>query len=202
MKKGVKMDNNRNHPGDKDNDAFLIADFNQCFEQTRHYNTQIVNTLKFITTFYTAVCGLVWGLFQYSIKKNIDIKSALIIALCVVLLFGIIILIFAVRNRVYFVKCMRYVNEQRGYFLSRISPKFANKSGMPVDPAKLKYFNWSSSQSWLVYIISLMNSLILGLFLFILVNRVDVALLSGICLFIIQLLLSICYLCSQDHGKI
>ena len=162
------MDNNRNHPGDKYNNAFLIADFNQCFEQTRHYNTQIMNTLKFITTFYTAVCGLTWGLFQYSIEKNIDIKSALIIALCVVLLFGIIILIFAVRNRVYFVKCMRYVNEQRGYFLSRISPKFANKSGMPVDSDKLRYFNWSSSQSWLVYIISLMNSLILGLFLFIL----------------------------------
>jgi len=189
------------HVTNKNGDAFLVTDFAQCFEQTRHYNSQILTTLKFIITFYTTICGLVWGLFHYSIEKNINITSALIIALCVILLFGLILLIFAVRNRIYFVKCMRYVNEQRGYYLQRISPKFPNKSGMFVDPKKPKYFNWSSSQSWLIYTISVMNSLVCGLLLFFIFKQVLIALLGGHFLLIVQLSLVISYLHSKDRDR-
>lgn len=42
---------------------FLENDFNQCFEQVRHYDTQIVDIFKFLATFYTTVAGIAIGLY-------------------------------------------------------------------------------------------------------------------------------------------
>jgi hypothetical protein len=37
--------------------TFLINDFNQCFNQARHYDSQILDIFKYIVTFFTAISG-------------------------------------------------------------------------------------------------------------------------------------------------
>ena len=49
---------------------FIENDFNQCFEQVRHYDSQIFNIFKYLATFYTTVAGGAVGLYQFSIEKN------------------------------------------------------------------------------------------------------------------------------------
>jgi len=74
---------------------------------------------------------------------------------------------------------------------------------MFVDPKKPKYFNWSSSQSWLIYTISVMNSLVCGLLLFFIFKQVLIALLGGHFLLIVQLslVISYLYLHSKDRDR-
>lgn len=42
---------------------FLERDFNQCFQQMRHYDLQITGLMKFTFTSYTALIGIAFGLY-------------------------------------------------------------------------------------------------------------------------------------------
>lgn len=97
---------------------FLLSDFNQSFEQSRYYDSQIVNIFKFLATFYTTIAGITIGLYQYSVDHNIHITCGLVCGLIIALFFGLAMFSLVVRNRLYFVVCMRYINEQRQLFLS------------------------------------------------------------------------------------
>ena len=44
---------------------FLERDFNQCFQQMRHYDSQIFDILKFMFTAYTVLIGVALGLYQF-----------------------------------------------------------------------------------------------------------------------------------------
>lgn len=44
---------------------FLERDFNQCFQQMRHYDSQIFDILKFMFTGYTALIGVALGLYKF-----------------------------------------------------------------------------------------------------------------------------------------
>jgi hypothetical protein len=145
---------------DKEFAKFLERDFNQCFEQMRHYDEQIVKIVQFAFTAYTAVIGASLALYQYGRDKSLDygLPSTAIIGIGLAL--GIFFAALVTRNRAYFVFVTRYVNEHRSFFLSTRPLGFENKTRMYADPSQPPFFNWRSSHTFLLAIIAALNALL------------------------------------------
>jgi hypothetical protein len=150
---------------------FLERDFNQCFQQIRHYDVQLFDIVKFVFTGYITLIGIAFGIYRYGIEKNLDIilpaKSILIIGYVL----GVLLMSIVVRNRVYFVVLNRYINEQRHMFLKVKPFGFENRSKMYDDYTQPPFFNWRSSHSWFLYIIASLNSTLLAAFIFITIKN-------------------------------
>ncbi len=183
----------------KESIRFLESDFNQCFEQVRYYDAQVVNIFKFLATFYTTIAGLALGIYKFCLEKNIDLTIALVVGLVIGLIFGILMFFLVVRNRVYFVCCMRYVNEQRKLFLSFKPLGFENKSGMYTNYSQPPFFNWLSSQSCWMYLIALLNAFLLGVILYLGKQKMCIIIIWTGLLFLVQLLFGIIYLCTREN---
>jgi len=179
--------------------SFLENDFNQCFEQIRYYDAQIVEILKYLATFYTTIASIAIALFQFTIEKIIDFSAALIIGLSIALLFGVCMFYLIVRNRVYFVFCMRYINEQRSLFLSAKPLGFENKSRMIFDYKKPPFFNILSSQSLWLYVLAILNSALLVFILYIANMSSGIIAIACPMLFLAQLISAIAYLKSREN---
>lgn len=187
----------------KESLRFLDSDFNQCFQQMRHYDSQIFDILKFMFTGYTALIGIAIGMFQFVLKEKIDLIPAIIASLMVGLLLGIFMFALTVRNRVYFVQVTRYINEQRELFFQYKPINFQNKSRMYTNYTQPPFFSWRSSQAWSMYIIASLNSTLLSVLLFILcrnsIYEWMIVALGGVLLFVIQLGFSIRYLKTREN---
>lgn len=181
---------------------FLGRDFNQCFQQMRHYDSQIVNIFKFMFVAYTGLIGIALGLFE--INNNLLIPAGLVLFLAFVL--GIIFFALVIRNRVYFVQVTRYINEQRELFFKLEPMGFKNKSRMYTDPTNPPFFNKRSSQAWFTYIIAFMNAVCFGAFFFIVSAplsawpRILFVIISALAALTVQLAVGIAYLKTRE-GK-
>lgn len=182
---------------------FLERDFNQCFQQIRHYDAQLFNILKLVFTGYTAVLGIAVGLYQYGLEKSLDISLPAKAILSVGFLIGLLLFSVVIRNRVYFVKLTRYLNEQRNLFFKYRPLGFENKSKMYINYLQPPFFNWRSSHAWFSYIIAALNSSLLGALLFTALSRSrwQIVTLSWLVLFIIQLTIGIGYLRSKENKR-
>jgi len=182
---------------------FLESDFNQCFEQMRHYDSQIFDILKFMFTGYTALIGVALGFYKFGLQESVDLSVPVIAVLLVGLILGLFMFTLAIRNRVYFVQVTRYINEQRGFFLQCKPLGFNNKSKMYTNHLQPPFFNWRSSQAWFMYIIAFLNSTLLGVLLFVLFNsyihRWKVVMISSFVLFLVQLVAAVFYLKSREN---
>lgn len=123
--------------------------------------------------------------------------------LSVGLLLGLFMFTLLIRNRVYFVQVARYVNEQRGLFLSYKPLGFENAAKMYTDYFQPSYFNWRSSQAWFMYLIAFLNSTLLGVLLYITfvsnIYKWKIVVISSLTLFIVQLVIAIWYLISREN---
>ena len=179
---------------------FLENDFNQCFQQMRHYDSQITDLLKFIFTAYTALIGLAIGLYKYGLEKAIDFSSAAVASLSVGLIIGIFMFGVIIRNRVYFVQVARYVNEQREFYFKHKPVSFQNKSGMYTNSNQPPFYNWRSSQSWLSYISAALNSTLLAVIIYIICpGQWSALIIIATGLFIAQVIFAIIYLLSREN---
>jgi hypothetical protein len=179
---------------------FLERDFNHCTQQLRHYDTQIIDILKFMFTAYSALVGIALGLSQLGSIENLNSSLLAFVALAIGLIIGLLMFALVVRNRAYFVQVARYINEQRGLFL-KISPfGFENKSGMYTDSNKPQYFNWRSSHSWVGYIFAALNASLIGGLIYILFPRTWAAIAIGsLMLFVLQLIVGTAYLKTREN---
>ena len=141
---------------------FLDRDFNQCFQQMRHYDAQSVDICKFAFTAYSAVVALAFALHQYGIAQKGDFTLPAAVTLCVGLAFGFCFLGMLIRNRVYFVVVTRYVNEHRRFFLQCRPLGFLNHSKMYTSLDNPPYFNWRSSEAFLMYLMCALNAFLAG----------------------------------------
>lgn len=148
-------------------EAFLARDFNQCFEQMRHYDSQIVSIFQFMFAAYTTLIGIALGLYKFGLDSKKDLALPAIAVLVMAFLLGLFFFAISIRNRLYFVKVTRYLNEQRSLFLKDKPLGFENKAKMFTDPTKPPYFDWGSSQAWFTYIIATLNAILLGVLIFI-----------------------------------
>ncbi|MEW6515545.1 MAG: hypothetical protein AB1439_01390 [candidate division FCPU426 bacterium] len=176
---------------------FLQADFDRCFEQARHYDSQSVDIFKFLATFFTVIAGGGIGLFEFAVEKHVDLTLAIVAGFLIALCFGLGLFGLVVRNRVYFVGCMRYLNEQRRLFLDMKPLGFRNQSGMYTDAAYPRYFNWLSSQSFLMYAIAALNAALLSLVLALLGQGGFLA--AGLLLLAAQVAGAVLYLRAQER---
>lgn len=144
-----------------DSKDFLLAEYRECFNHMRHYDSVEVDFVKFSFSGYLALIGGSFALFQYLINNSLR-------GLCISgLLFfgflaGIILLAFAVRNRSYYVIVTCQVNSIRKYFLENSEIEFIKHNKCYLDPTKPKNFNPKSTYTFLILLIVLFNSLILS----------------------------------------
>jgi high-affinity Fe2+/Pb2+ permease len=184
-------------------EEFLKSDFDQCFTQMRHYDNQIFAILKFMFTGYTALIGVAVGIYQFGIKENIDFTTPLTLCLAVGLLIGLLLFALVIRNRVYYIHVTRYINEQRSVFLEKKPLGFQNQSRMYTNFKQPPFFNWRSSQSWYMYLSAFLNSILLGIFLYIIfdnnVCKWEYVISGVIILLAMQLVSAILYLVSREN---
>ncbi len=184
---------------------FLERDFNQCFAQMRHYDSQFWNVFRFTFTAYIAILGTAIAMYRYSIEKNINLTQAVIFILGAGLVLGLLNYCLAIRNRVYYVLVCRYINEHRKLFLESKPLGFENISGMYVNPALPPYFNWQSWQSLLCYIIAGLNALPAALLIFYALDECSwqwgLTVSLGVITALIQIWLGIAYLKSREDKE-
>ena len=183
---------------------FLEADFNQCFQQMRHYDSQLFDSVKFLTTAYVGLIGIGIGLYEFGVKECRDFSLAVIASFVVALLLGLFMFMLIVRNRVYYVHVTRYVNEIRNTFLEKKPLGFENKSRMYTNYKQPPFFNWRSSQAYLMYIVALVNAILCGAIIFVWFNEEYCCWLRTLCgvltLLLLQIGIGIFYLNSRE-GK-
>lgn len=183
---------------------FLEHDFNQCFQQMRHYDSQLFDSVKFLTTAYVGLIGIGIGLYEFGIKECIDFTVAVIVSFLIAFLLGLFMYMLIIRNRVYYVHVTRYVNEVRKTFLEKKPLGFENKSRMYTNYEQPPFFNWRSSQSYLIYVIAVVNAILFGAIIFICFSNASCCwfrTLSGVViLLVLQLGIGIWYLKSRE-GK-
>jgi hypothetical protein len=180
---------------------FLERDFNQAYQQLRHYDGQMFDLFKSAFLGYTTVIGLSLGLYQISLKEKSVVVEPVLAILSVGLLFGFFTLGLATRNRVYFVQMARFLNEQRALFYKIRPLGFQNRSGMYTNPKRPAFFNWRSSQAWYSYLISCLNGAMFGLILDIVCNSVLPFWIGcySFGVFALQLVISVTYLTSRER---
>lgn len=181
---------------------FLERDFNQCFAQMRHYDSQIWEVTKFAFSAYTVLLGTAVGLYKYSIEKNVDMSLAAVSILAVGFLVGLFMFCLTIRNRVYFINVARYVNEHRRHFLKNKPLGFENESRFYDDPTRPPFCDWPSSQLWLSYLLSFLNGLLAGTLTYILVGGMALVwvLLVVLIVAVVQISVGVWYLRSRE-GK-
>ena len=181
---------------------FLARDFNQCFIQLRHYDSQMWAVCRFALTAYVAIVGAAVGVYQYSLDRGIDLSPLVISVLTVGIVLGIMMYSLIIRNRVYFVVICRYINEHRALFLDAEPLGFANSSGMYVDSGQPTYFDWRSWQSFLAYITALLNSALVALLMVFMLDshpcRWQLAGALGLFVWFCQVWLGVTYLKSRE----
>lgn len=181
---------------------FLERDFNQCFVQIRHHDSQIWNVCRFAFTAYIAILGTVIAIYQYSTEKDLDLIPAAIAVSATGFVLGLQIYTLAIRNRVYYVIVCRYINEHRQLFLRDNPLGFKNSTRMYTDPRYPQYLDWTSWQCWLSMIVASLNRFTCGLTIFLILHERSHSLLlatiAGAMVLLIQVISGVAYLRSRE----
>lgn len=183
----------------KEATRFLERDFNQCFQQIRHYDCQITDILRFMFTAYSALLGISVGLYEYGLKEKVNLATPAAAALTIGLIIGLFMFALVVRNRVYYVQVARYINEHRGFFLKAEPLGFKNVSKMYTNYEQPPYYNWRSSHSWLFYVIAVLNSILGGTLVYILFVSWSIVVAISVILIAVQLTIGIVYLRTREN---
>ena len=180
----------------KSSAKFLEVDFNQCFNQMRHYDSQIWDITKFAFSGYTLLLGSAVGINKYSLEKNIDLNPVSILILMIGLSVGIFMYCLIIRNRTYFIRVTHYINEHREHFLKDKPLGFENKTRFYTKPYEPSFFDLLSSQLFLSYLLALLNGLVAAALLFIskLTSHYSFAVSAGVGFMLVQIVSGAVYL--------
>ncbi len=148
---------------------FLKSEYNQCFNQMRHYDVVAQSFNKFALTGYVAVISGLSALFKFleaAAYRDIVIGGLSLVAFFV----GLVMLDFMVRNRVYYVIVARQVNSIRKYFLKNANAAkelyFVKYEKSYIDPRYPPAFHLSSTYTRLFILIAILNGGLFGAGLF------------------------------------
>lgn len=139
----------------------LIADFQQCFEQMRHYDETFRVTLSFGFSMTLAVEAASGALLQHYGFTRLVMLTAGLLLITSGLATALLIALLA-RNRVYYVFVARYVNEIRSAYLAEKPGGVLNRAGMYTDWRFPRILNPASTQTIQMYFLSACSSLLLS----------------------------------------
>ncbi len=153
---------------EKESVNFLIAEFNQSFEQLRHYDKIQSSLINFSLTGYTAIFSLSYAIYEF--VKDYNFKFTILSLLLIISSFmGFILLLSFVRNRLYYTVIAKQINSLRNYFLNNSKLNYIKFNKSYLSPDNPKNYNIWSTDSIYIYLISLLNSILLGSGVFIII---------------------------------
>ena len=193
---------------------FLKHDFDQSYQQLRHYDSLNWDITKF--SFVQLLVGITaaWALYVFATDtKNTNSFIAhsygwiIPSVLGVSYLFSLLASFLISRNRVYFTKVARYLNEHRGFALGTRPLGFMNQTKFYTSVTFPPAFDKWSTQIVCLYVIQLVSSFMFGAMLYCLGIAIfdNIFLQYGIGLFgsltsvILNLWIYISYMKKQDN---
>lgn len=193
---------------------FLTQDFNQSYEQLRHYDNMSWDITKF--TFIELLAGIaaVWAIYGFAlnpdspsslIKNNYMLLIPSIFGLCYV--FSILASFLLSRNRVYFSKVAKYLNEHRKFSLSLKPIGFENETNFYTNPKFPPAFDKWSTHLVSLYVIQIVSSVMFSSMIFCMLLQwmnkgvliIAISVIMGILSFILNLWIYIRYMKEQDN---
>ena len=175
---------------------FLKLDFQECFEQMRHYDRLVWQVAIGIFSLDAAILAVVFNLLKTKYFSLKILGLFIILGGCII---GLFALWFLLKNRIYYVKVARFINEVRKHYLERKPLGIKNMAGLYTNPEYPKYNNLFSSQLASVYIIIIMNSFYLLIGTIFLTKSLVVSTLVFTAFLIFQLAITICFLSLKEN---
>lgn len=137
----------------------MIADFSQCMETHRHYDSLNWQITKFAFGEILVAIGACWTVYSFDMAKDTEPELKwLAIGLIglVSWLFGILSIYTIVKNRGYFVRTSRHINELRHHAIASKPMGFENSAHFWEDPTYPKVRDWKSTQFFSLYMLVLL----------------------------------------------
>lgn len=137
----------------------IINDFQQAFYMLRHYDDVNWNLTKFAFGQVLVTLGACWTIFYKSseLQNNKVLQDYSLIGMVIILLLSAgfsLMTIFAIcKNRSYFVRVSRYINEHRHFALECKKEVISNISKMWDNPNFPKVKDWCSTQMICLYLL-------------------------------------------------
>lgn len=192
---------------------FLKSDFDQSYQQLRHYDSLNWDITKFSFIQLLLSVSAIWGLYSFSqdtknshsfVTDNFNLIVPTIIGGSYV--FSLLASFLISRNRVYFAKTARYLNEHRKFSLSQNPAGFKNYTKFYTNLNFPNAFNIWSTHLVCLYVIQIVSSVYFGITTFyILTNKgllgnwkLEFSILLGLIAMISSLIFLIKYLKNQD----
>ena len=167
---------------------FIHQDYSECFSQLRHYDSNIIDSFKFIFTIYVALIGAAISLLDLNLSFDLVSLSKILIVISII--FCVFVLFYIIELRVYFVRAARYINEIRHFYLTDNSEGFLNLTKFYTDRTKPEYFSLTSSHIILALIVATLNSFSIGLLLSVIKDQVNLLLIGiSIISLVVQILI-------------
>lgn len=192
---------------------FLKHDFDQSYQQLRHYDSLNWDITKF--SFLELLVGIaaVWAIYGFAKDSaNSNTFVAINIAWIIPSVFGIcymfsLLASFLIsRNRVYFAKVARYINEHRKFAFDSKPAGFKNVSKFYTSPDFPRAFDTWSTQLVCLYVIQFVSAFIFGALIYSIATlkienefwQYGLSLIGGLISTIINLWIYISYMKKQD----
>jgi len=141
----------------------LIEDFSQSMEMHRHYDSLNWQITKFAFGEILVAIGACWTVFtlEPETMSNQNLKWFVMFLICLISwLFGVLSIYTIVKNRSYFVRTARHINDLRNHVLQRKPYGFDNKANFWADPSKPKVRDWRSTQFTSLYMLTALTMLV------------------------------------------
>jgi hydroxymethylpyrimidine pyrophosphatase-like HAD family hydrolase len=193
---------------------FLNHDFDQSYEQLRHYDNLSWDITKFSFIELLAGVAAVWAIYGFAlnpdnptswIKDNYMLLIPSIFGLCY--LFSILASFLLSRNRVYFSKVAKYINEHRNFSLSIKPIGFVNETKFYTNIKFPPAFDKWSTHLVSLYVIQFVSAIMFSSLIFCVLHYwfdsgvfiLVFSIFGGLLSFIINLRVYIKYLKEQDN---
>ena len=177
---------------------FLSKDYEKCFEQLRFYDDREISALKYLYTISSAVASLIFTVYGTVEKATPEFFGFISFVSIIVFVTGLILLLSALQNRVYFASTATHINLIRDYFI---------QNAIPDDDyyrEKRHALNLTSLHTFIILGAILLSSLFLGLFFYTLnpasgqARSLTIPLIAFALSVVIQFVIGILYLYRQD----
>lgn len=138
----------------------LVNDFTQSMYTHRHYDSMNWQITKFAFGEILVAIGACWSVFNWDLTKETspNLKWIVMFIICLAsLVFGLMSIFTIVKNRVYFVRTARHINELRHHVLSRQPYGFKNEAKFWEDPTYPSVRDKDSTQFVSIYMLVFLN---------------------------------------------
>jgi len=143
-------------------EEFLRADFEQCHEWMRHYDSSFTSMTNFYYTGFVAILTASYVLYsRFPASVEASIGATLLLFFGAVL--SPIFLYWLIKNRIYFTKMARWVNEIRETYIRTEPLGIKNRSNIYTNHTSPHYFNPGSTHLIFLYFTALCGSILAAL---------------------------------------